>query len=102
MEVAGRDWEASELSNWAGHKHTKAHSKTTSKGEQSTREAGQGAGSDGPLDFIFRLYNFHQVISSAPTFFFRIFSLLKSNPKVWEHSLVEKLTNKENRTTDLL
>ena len=53
-----------------------------------------------PLDFIFRLYNFHQVISSAPTFFFRTFSLLKSNPKVWEHSLVEKLTNKENRTTD--
>ena len=56
---------------------------------------------DGPLDFIFRLYNFHQVISSTPTFFCRIFSLLKSNLKAWEHCLVEKLTNTENRTTDL-
>ena len=56
---------------------------------------------DAHLDFIFRLYNFHQVISSTPTFFCRIFSLLKSNLKAWEHCLVEKLTNTENRTTDL-
>ena len=36
-----------------------------------------------------------------PHFLLSHFSLLKSNLKAWEHCLVEKWTNKENRTTDL-